>query len=292
MNKRLYHISILVLLVLFPLLSYAGPPAGTEKAGKPKIVINIPSRTLWLYYGDKIDRWYPVGVGRGGFATPVGMHKVTRMVKNPVWEHPYKPAGAIRIGPGVRNPLGTRWIGFRNYKGGEYGIHGTDNPSSVGRFVSHGCIRMRTPDAEELFKLVEVGTPVEIRYDLALIRRHGDRIRIATYRDALGRGKPTVAEIKERILARFPNAEVDDVKIRYALNHPVEQYMAVGSVMPVLPDGDEIAGTARHQPDSEPARPESAPDTQAVTIDTEPVAAKESPAAVVPAEPVLPLGDE
>ena len=60
------------------------------------------------------------------------------------------------IGPGPANPLGTRWIGF-DRKG--YGIHGTDQPESIGHARSHGCIRVANWDAQELASLVAPGTP-------------------------------------------------------------------------------------------------------------------------------------
>lgn len=195
-----------------------------------RIVINIPSRTLWVYSGDKIVRWFPVGVGRPGFSTPVGQFHVTRKILNPGWENPYKPQGASRIRPGAGNPLGTRWIGFHPYKGGEYGIHGTNRPSSVGRFSSHGCVRMKIKDAETLFDLVTPGTPVEVRYDLVLIRKHENKIRIATYRDAFHQGRPSAAEIRQQILEQFPSAQVNDVQLLAALQNSREHYTEVGIV--------------------------------------------------------------
>ena len=63
------------------------------------------------------------------------------------------------IPPGKANPLGTRWLGLSR-KG--YGIHGTNQPRSIGWRASHGCIRMRNPDIEELFELVRAGDVVEL----------------------------------------------------------------------------------------------------------------------------------
>ena len=63
------------------------------------------------------------------------------------------------VPPGKANPLGTRWLGLSK-KG--YGIHGTNAPGSIGRNASHGCIRMRNRDVEELFELVAVGDMVEL----------------------------------------------------------------------------------------------------------------------------------
>jgi lipoprotein-anchoring transpeptidase ErfK/SrfK len=66
------------------------------------------------------------------------------------------------VAPGKDNPLGDRWMGL-SQKG--YGIHGTNVQSSVGKSVSHGCIRMRKSDIEELFELVDVGATVELHRD-------------------------------------------------------------------------------------------------------------------------------
>jgi lipoprotein-anchoring transpeptidase ErfK/SrfK len=72
------------------------------------------------------------------------------------------------VAPGKGNPLGTRWMGL-TAKG--YGIHGTNAPKSIGKAASHGCIRVRASDLEELFDLVSVGIVVEI---------HGERPEILT----------------------------------------------------------------------------------------------------------------
>ena len=130
-----------------------------------RILINIPSRTLELRNDNRVEKIYSVGVGRPNFPTPIGNFSVIRKVKNPGWENPYKPAGESRIKPGRNNPLGTRWIGFQQVaNGGEYGMHGTPNPGSVGKYSSHGCVRMRIKDAEALFDKVDIGTPVKVVY--------------------------------------------------------------------------------------------------------------------------------
>jgi lipoprotein-anchoring transpeptidase ErfK/SrfK len=97
---------------------------------------------------------YPVAVGAQRSPSPTGAFEIVTRVPKPTFYHP-----GIVIPPGPRNPLGTRWIGL-NRKG--YGIHGTNDPRSIGRRVSHGCIRMRNRDVEELFELVTVGDRVEL----------------------------------------------------------------------------------------------------------------------------------
>lgn len=196
-----------------------------------RVVINLPSRTLWVYSGDRIVRYFPVGVGKVGYMTPLGKFSVIRKVIDPGWENPYLPNGKLRLAPGEDNPLGTRWIGFYRRREGEYGMHGTDNPGSVGKFSSHGCVRMKVSDAEALFDLVDLGTPVEIVYQPVLIRRSGDEVRVVVYADRFHRGMPTASQLESRIRREYPGIRLDARKLRAALGQPTEKPMAVG-VMP------------------------------------------------------------
>lgn len=195
-----------------------------------RLVINIPSRTLWVYAGDKIIRFFPVGVGRVGFSTPMGKFSVIRKVMDPGWENPYLASGEMRLAPGETNPLGTRWIGFYQKAGGEYGMHGTDNPESVGKFSSHGCVRLKVPDAEALFEMVEVGTPVEVVYQPVLVRRHGNQVRVVVYNDRFRRGMPSVSKVKADILKQYPKARVDVAQLQTALRQHAEKPVTVGQI--------------------------------------------------------------
>jgi hypothetical protein len=201
---------------------------GVQPDDVSKVVINVPSRTLWVYSGRNIVRYFPVGVGRPGFMTPVGRYKITTKVIDPGWEHPYVGRGMIRIAPGAGNPLGTRWMGFHEYKTGEYGMHGTDRPSSVGKFSSHGCVRMLVKDAETLFEMVEVGTPVEVTYDTVLIRPRGNEMRITVYPDAFKRGMPSADKVMNDIKQQYPSAKVEIEKVQAALASPAQQPVLVG----------------------------------------------------------------
>lgn len=225
-----------------PVSGQPTPPADSGKApatastASPTepihIKINIPSRTLWVYEGDRIIRYFPVGVGRVGFPTPLGRFSIIRKVEDPGWENPYLASGKMRLSPGQNNPLGTRWMGFLRDPGGEYGMHGTDNPASVGKLSSHGCVRLRVPDAEALFELVDVGTPVEVVYQPVVIRRHADEVKVAVYGDPFRKGMPSVEKVKQEIQQQFPNARVDEEKLRAALRTPLEKYVLVGSIAP------------------------------------------------------------
>ena len=101
-------------------------------------------------------RIFETAVGAPKSPSPRGTFQIVNSIADPTWY----TKGKI-VPPGKCNPLGTRWIGLSR-KG--YGIHVTNRPNSIGRNASHGCIRMRNREVEELFKMVAVGDQVEL-YD-------------------------------------------------------------------------------------------------------------------------------
>lgn len=131
--------------------------AGTEECeeSRRRIVISIADRKLAVVEDGRVVKIYPAAVGADATPSPTGVFTIANRMPNPTW---YGPRGKV-VTPGKANPLGTRWMGLSR-KG--YGIHGTNNQSSVGHNVSHGCIRMRKADVEELFELVKVGDVVEM----------------------------------------------------------------------------------------------------------------------------------
>ncbi len=129
--------------------------AAMEAAAQKRIVASLSEHKLVVLDGDRVVKVYDTAVGKPSTPTPVGSFTVANKVSNPV----YKAHGQD-VAAGPNNPVGTRWIGLSE-KG--YGIHGTNAPKSIGRDASHGCIRLRNKDVEELFELVAVGAPVEFR---------------------------------------------------------------------------------------------------------------------------------
>jgi len=115
----------------------------TLESGK-YLKINTTTRKLRHYEGGRLLKEYPVAVGKPSTPTPPGNYKIKNKIVNP---------GGV---------LGTRWMGL-SIPGGNYGIHGTNNPSSIGKAVSLGCIRMYNHHVEELFSQVPIGTPVHIQ---------------------------------------------------------------------------------------------------------------------------------
>ena len=137
------------------------------------IVLNIASKRLFYFPAmpegePQVVKTYPIGIGRVGWETPLGVTKVTSKAKDPHW---FVPASVRRehaelgdplpsvIPPGPDNPLGHRVLKLEMPG---YLIHGTNQPYGVGMRVSHGCIRLYPENIEPLYELVEIGESVSI----------------------------------------------------------------------------------------------------------------------------------
>ena len=165
-NKILESALIGLALMLSATAVYAqnspNPPAVPKPHSARWVVVSIPDRKLALMEENRVVKIYDVAVGAAVSPSPRGEFQITRRLENPTY---YKPG--VMIGPGAGNPLGTRWVGL-NVKG--FGIHGTNRPDSIGHNASHGCIRLRNRDIEELFSRVKVGDRV------FLIAEHTDEV--------------------------------------------------------------------------------------------------------------------
>ncbi len=136
--------------------------ASRTRADFGKIIwVDRGSNSLRLYDGEQLVRQLGVATGQSKYPTPSGMYSIVTMQRDPWWIPPDSPwaQDAKPIPPGPGNPLGTRWMGI---SAPGVGLHGTPDAASIGYSASHGCIRMRIPDAEWLFTQVSVGTPVYI----------------------------------------------------------------------------------------------------------------------------------
>ncbi len=106
------------------------------------IIVSLINRQLYLVKDGSVIKTYPIGIGKIVTATPTGTYKI------------------INKAPNSGGPYGVMWMGLSKP---HYGIHGTNNPQSIGKYVSDGCIRMYNPDVLELSKIVPIGTTVVIR---------------------------------------------------------------------------------------------------------------------------------
>jgi hypothetical protein len=127
-----------------------------ESAKTPKrvIVVSLEDRKLALVEDGQVKKIYTVAVGKPSTPSPVGTFTIERRVANPTYRHNGKT-----VLPGPGNPVGTRWMGLSKHG---YGIHGTNEPKSIGKAASHGCIRMAQADLEEFYELVAEGDTVEL----------------------------------------------------------------------------------------------------------------------------------
>jgi lipoprotein-anchoring transpeptidase ErfK/SrfK len=146
-EKAMQAIKLLAILVAATSEVFAEGPAR-------RIVVSIPDRKIALFEDGRVVKVYSIAVGKHSTPSPRGSFHIVSRVVRPTW---FQPGKVVTAGPA--NPLGTRWMGL-GYKG--YGIHGTNRPRSIGTAASHGCIRMRNQDVEDLFERVEVGDPVEL----------------------------------------------------------------------------------------------------------------------------------
>jgi hypothetical protein len=123
------------------------------------IEIEKKKNKLYLIKNGTVIRSFPIASGRQKELTPTGTFTVVTKLKDP-----WYTAKNIRGGD-PKNPLGSRWLGLNalNTDGTKYGIHGTNDPSSIGRYASSGCVRMNNRDVEWLYDQIPVGTKVIIR---------------------------------------------------------------------------------------------------------------------------------
>lgn len=128
--------------------------------GTFSVRISKESRLLKLLHDGKLFKVYEIGVGRQG-RTPLGRFTVGEKLKTPVWY----PGDGREVRPGdADNQLGTRYIALNNHENRPtgYGIHGSRDEETVGKSLSHGCIRMKNSDAEELYMFLPIGAEILI----------------------------------------------------------------------------------------------------------------------------------
>jgi len=170
------------------------------------IVINVGELMLyWLHDGTPVAA-LPVGVGRAAWETPAGHYTIVSRRRDPVWhvprsiQHEMQKAGAPvkkKVAPGPENPLGKYWLQL-SVPG--YGIHGTNAPRSVGKYTTHGCIRLRPDDIERLYKEVPNGSAVDIVDEpIKLARVDDGTILLEAHPGVAGRVSASGSKFLERL---------------------------------------------------------------------------------------------
>jgi L,D-transpeptidase ErfK/SrfK len=173
-------------------------------APEVNVTINLPQRLLVLTEGESV-RAFPITVGRRTWPTPTGAFTIISKETDPVWDVPAsiqremaqqgKPV-ITRMEPSPLNPLGRYWIGL-SLPG--LGIHGTNAPSSIYAFASHGCVRMHPDDVASLFERVEVGMTGMIVYQPVVVALVEGRTWLEAYPDVYRRAPDAARVVRDRV---------------------------------------------------------------------------------------------
>lgn len=151
-------ISFLLALVLAFTSNPIWPLGDNPLPGDPFLIVNKATNEVALINENRVQTVVNAATGKTDELTPEGLFTVTVKAKNP-----YYRKSDINGGD-PENPLGTRWIGFdaNRTDGRIYGLHGTNNPSSIGKYVSQGCVRLQNEAIESLYEFIPLGTKVLI----------------------------------------------------------------------------------------------------------------------------------
>lgn len=241
-SKRVLH---LVLLFMFLMTNVY---AELSNIVSPRIIINLPSRMLELYSGNTFIKEYPIAIGKPSTPTPIGQFAIIDMEKNPTWI----PLGRDLVVPsGPDNPLGYRWMGFFEL----YGIHGTNEPWTIGQVVSNGCIRMREESAEELFDVVKKGTPIKINYDRIKVKvNNAGQVTLGVYPDVYNRKTVTLWQVNEKLAEAGLQGLANDKLVLKIIREEADRQVFFGRVHNIkvnkkmLPERAITVGDSRYVP--------------------------------------------
>ena len=183
------------------------------------VVINIPENRLYLFRAGKVRAVYPATVGLPTWQTAIGPFTVTSKVPKPTWYMPPELAERENVKreivpPGPHNPLGDFWIGT-SLK--HTGIHSTNSPMTIGRSLSHGCIRLYPEHVKELFGEVTMGEAGEILYEPIKAAVSGDDVLVEIHPDIYGLVPDLLRAAEERLKALGVWEKVDAGLLRRAV---------------------------------------------------------------------------
>ncbi len=182
------------------------------EAQRKGVVINLPEMRLYAFVnGDDAPNSYPIGIGREGLDTPLGVTKVVRKTEGPTWtptprmrrEKPELPA---TMPPGPENPMGTHalYLGFPLVA-----IHGTNRAFGIGRRISSGCIRLYPEGIIELYNIIPVGTQVTVLNQPIKLAWVGDTLFIEAHPEI--EQAIRMEETGEIVSAKLSNADMERI---------------------------------------------------------------------------------
>jgi L,D-transpeptidase ErfK/SrfK len=218
------------------------PVSGTEvdlptwsvlpEAAREGLVINLPELRMYDFTHPDGPAIYAIAIGDPAWPTPTGSFRAGRKRADPVWyvpdsirsERPELPAA---VPPGPANPLGSHWI---TIGASSYGLHGTNNPWSIGRLSTHGCVRLYDDVMRELFARLPAATPIRIVYQTLKLGSRNGRLHLEAHPDRYGSQPGAARELEGRLMVlRLLGVVEDDIErrrvervVREARGVPVE----------------------------------------------------------------------
>ncbi|MFQ5457719.1 MAG: L,D-transpeptidase family protein [Myxococcota bacterium] len=184
------------------------------------LMINVPEMRMYYFPGPRGRvATFPLGLGPYDWQTPRGVFKVSRKEVDPTWRVPRSIQAEMEnpvavVPPGPDNPLG-KYRFVLSIPG--YGIHGTNKPWGVGRYYSHGCIRMYPEDIHYLYDRIPRKHPVEIVYQPVKVGLQGDQVFVEVHMDPYSLVPDPVAEAWRQIDDLGARGRVDDRRVRLAV---------------------------------------------------------------------------
>ncbi len=149
------------------------------------LIINLPEYKIYYFKDGKLNETLKISIGKRTWETPRGKFRISNKSIYPTWRIPPGMAKKLNIKktiipPGPKNPLGKYWIGLDLP---HIGIHSTNQPYSIGKARSHGCMRLKSGDAEKLYYDINIGTEGEIIYEPVKVAYNNGDVYLEVHED-------------------------------------------------------------------------------------------------------------
>ena len=189
------------------------------------VVVNIPEMRMYVFPNDTRPgelvplRTWAVGIGTEEAPSPIGPFTIRSKDANPTWIVPDDILKTMDqpqrvVPPGPENPMGAYRIRLSH---GAYAIHGTNDPWSIGRLTTHGCIRLYPEDLEVFYPQVKPGTPGELVYEPVKVGMRDDRVYVEVHADVYGRIRDLGAYARAEVKKAGVEKRVDGALLRAAV---------------------------------------------------------------------------
>jgi L,D-transpeptidase ErfK/SrfK len=176
------------------------------------LVINLPELRMYDFTAAGAPAVYAIAIGVVDWPTPTGSFRLGPRRADPVWYVPdsiraERPELPATVPPGPANPLGSHWITIGSTT---YGIHGTNNPWSIGRLSTHGCVRLYEDTMRDVFERVPGGTPLRIVYQTLKLGARGGRLYLEAHPDWYAREPRAYEELQLRLMVLRLQGRVEE----------------------------------------------------------------------------------